>query len=157
MTMAFDLQVNFAPAGSFVDIHIGVFKPTVKGFQLLTQNRPGPTWFVPLYRIPQVYMASVSTNIRESQGVAHYSGESGDLTEISGQLTGGYIAHVDSSRAVYFPPRWLHAQHSLGIWLESTLNSYYGILLLWSFRVQVWCFFSRRALIWQKRQGLLRT
>lgn len=28
-----DLQVNFAPAGSFVDIHIGVFKLLVKGFQ----------------------------------------------------------------------------------------------------------------------------
>lgn len=40
---------------------------------------------------------------------AQYSGESGRLTKISGQLTGGCIAHVDSSRVVYLPPGWLHA------------------------------------------------
>lgn len=40
---------------------------------------------------------------------AQYSGETGRLTKISGQLKGGCIAHVDSSWAVYLPPGWLHA------------------------------------------------
>ncbi|KAK2793453.1 hypothetical protein FQN50_010006 [Emmonsiellopsis sp. PD_5] len=88
-----DLLANFAPAGSFVDIHIdhnrhGLSQSTGNSERIWLLYPPTDgnlKLFVPLL------------------------GESGRLTKISSQLTGGYIACVDSTKVVYIPPGWLHS------------------------------------------------
>ncbi|KAI1905765.1 hypothetical protein LOZ65_006929 [Ophidiomyces ophidiicola] len=87
------LDTNFAPSGTFVDIHIN-------------QNRHALSQSIGTSRRIWLLYPPTESNLRVFVGS---SGESGRLTKISGQLEGGYIIQASSSEIIYLPPAWLHA------------------------------------------------
>ncbi|EAS36667.3 uncharacterized protein CIMG_02021 [Coccidioides immitis RS] len=103
-----DLLANFAPAGTFVDIH-------------LDQNQHGLSQSVGYSKHIWLLYPPTKENLRV---FAQSSGESGCLSKISGKLVEGCIARVDSSRVVYLPLAGYMppSQQNLGHWLGSTSN-----------------------------------
>ncbi|QVM10699.1 hypothetical protein D8B26_005352 [Coccidioides posadasii str. Silveira] len=92
-----ELSANFAPAGTFVDIHID-------------QNRHALSQSIGNSKRIWLVYPPTESNL---QTFVQSSGESGRLTKISDQLEGGYIMEVDSSRIVYLPPGWIHATFTI--------------------------------------------
>ncbi|WEW55061.1 hypothetical protein PRK78_000489 [Emydomyces testavorans] len=86
------LGMNFAPAQTFVDLHID------QNRHALSQSI-GASCHIWLLYPPTEQNLEVFTEL---------SGESGHLTKASGQLEEGYVAKIDASMVLYMPPAWIH-------------------------------------------------